>query len=106
MTEIFSAVLTQYGEDVTISNTSGTVSAKAFIQSTADRTKAWPFEATPLGTVDDRQWICLSRAKLAAGDTVTGTSGTFLVQNSAPYYLGAELSHWWAVLTPRKESAG
>jgi hypothetical protein len=105
MTEIFYEILERYGQKITVSNPVGTTCVKAFLQPVADKSKVVSYEVTPLGTVDDRQWICLSKAELAVGDTVTGEDRTFMVQNSVPCYLGVEISHWRAVLSPQKETA-
>ena len=106
MTEILNEILERYGQEIEISNSTGAAaSAKAFLQPSMDKAKAAPYAVTSLGTVDDRQWLCLCRTQLTAGDTVTGEGCRFTVQNSAPCYVGSELSHWWAVLSPQKEVA-
>lgn len=105
MTELLDGILARYGQEVTVTGTSGTAAARAFLQPVTEHGKAAPFRVTPLGTVDDRFWIYLGRTEVKEGDTVQSGMDRFCVKNSMAVRIGGELSHYWAALTPEGEAA-
>lgn len=102
MNDLFEAVLLRYGREIIIN---GIAEARAFLQPVTDRSKAASYTVTSLGTVDDRLWICLGTRAMNPGDTVICGADRFTVRSGEPVYLGAELNHWWAVLTAEQEAA-
>lgn len=105
MTERFGMILAMYGADITICRDGLETAAKAFFQPVTERDKAAPYAVTSLGAVDDRQWRCLTRAELRDGDTVRWHGAAYEVRTAAAVYAGKELSHWWGILTKRREAA-
>jgi hypothetical protein len=104
MTEALEAILARYGREITISHEGATAAARAFLEPKTDRNESEPYEHTPLGTVDGRLWCCLCRTALRDGDTVVCGTHHFTVRGSVPVFLGAELSHWKAVLARAGEA--
>lgn len=105
MTERFISVLERYGREITVRHGETETAAKAFFQPITERSKAAPYTVTSLGTVDDRQWRCLTRAALYDGDVVLCGDEVYQVDTAAAVYAGNELSHWWGILTKRREAA-
>lgn len=105
MTEVLDSILARYGRDIEITRDGDILPAKAFLQPVTQREKALPYEATSLGSVDDRLWRCLTRTALAEGDVISCGGEAYRVQNCAAVYAGRELSHWWGALTPEREAA-
>ena len=105
MTEWFARAAARYGQQVRLRRKDGERTVKAFLQPVEERRKAAPYTVTPLGAVDDRLWLYLGQAELTAGDEVAWDGRTFSVRDSRPYYVGEELSHWWATLALKGEAA-
>lgn len=105
MTERFAGVLERYGMDITVCRGLSETAAKAFFQPVAEPDKAAPYAVTSLGDVDDRRWRCLTRTELHDGDTVFCGGTAYQVETVAAVYAGKELSHWWGILTKRREAA-
>ena len=105
MTACFAQVLRRYGQQVTVETRASRLETRAFLQPVNQKNKAAPFAVTPLGAVDDRLWICLGLTALSPGDRVCWGERRFSVRDSRPWYVGEELSHWWAVLSLEKEAA-
>ena len=105
MTEMVQQVLKRWGQTVLVIREGEPRASQAFLQPAAEKQKAWPFSVTPLGPVDHRMWTYLGRTEVRPGDRVRWQDREFTVRNSMPYYLGEELSHWWATLSPAEEAA-
>ena len=102
MTKRLETVLRRYGQTVTLKDGR---EIRAFVQPVKERGKAAPFQITSLGTADDRDWIYLGRTELTVGTAVTVWDRPFTVKNCQAVWLGEEISHWWAVLSPGREQA-
>ena len=105
MNEWLQEVLDRYGQDVVIQTADSTVSVHAFLQPVAERKEHVPGMMTELGWNDERLWLYLGQAEASAGDTVAWNGMSFRVRSSRPYYIGQELTHWWASLESAKEAA-
>lgn len=105
MTEILERILARRGADITVRSGGAERAEKAFLQPIRDRSKAVPYEVTTLGSVDDRLWICMTRAALADGDTVAFSGQRFTVRSCVPVYAGDETAYHWAVLENAGEAA-
>lgn len=107
MSTLFERILAAYGQTVTVFHEQEDArTVRAFLQGSRDAGKAEPFAVTALGTVDDRTWIYLGTARVDPGDTVAFEGESFTVHNAQAVWVGDEISHWWAALTPQKEAAG
>ena len=98
MTDWVRSVLAQYGQNVTVETAEGAVSARAFLQPLTER------QEQVAGTMTDL-WLYLGQTAVSEGDTVTDGKMRFQVRSSRPYYIGEELTHWWASLEREKEAA-
>lgn len=96
------AILRRYGQRMALADGR---EIRAFVQPVREREEAAPFQVTPLGTADDGKWIYLGPEELAPGQTVTVWNRKFTVTNCRAVYVGEQVSHWWAVLTPERERA-
>lgn len=105
MTEWFVRAAAQYGQQVSVQRKGKEIKTRAFFQPIEEKSRPSLYTVTPLGAVDDRLWLYLGLAELEAGDTVAWDGKTFAVRDSRPYYVGEELSHWWAVLKLEREAA-
>lgn len=106
MSTLLERILAAYGQTVTVFRVQEDArTVRAFLQGGRDAGEATPFAVTALGTVDDRTWIYLGTAQVEPGDTVAFAGEKFTVQNSQAVWIGDEISHWWAALTPQKEAA-
>lgn len=105
MTDWVRSVLARYGQDVTVETAEDAVSARAFLQPLTERREQVPGTMTDLGWNDDRLWLYLGQAAVSEGDTVTDGRMRFQVRSSRAYYIGEELTHWWASLEREKEAA-
>ncbi len=106
MSTLLERILAAYGQTVTVFHAQEDArTVRAFLQGGRDAGETAPFAVTPLGTVDDRTWIYLGTAQVEPGDTVAFAGDTYMVQNSQAVWIGDEISHWWAALTPQKEAA-
>lgn len=104
MTEGFQRALTRHGQTVTLTQGGNARKILAFLQPVTEKNQT-PYAVTAIGTVDGRVWLYLGREAVAIGDTMTWGSEKFTVGNSAPIYVGEELSHWWATLKKAEEAA-
>ena len=105
MTDWVRSVLAQYGQNVTVETAEGAVSARAFLQPLTERQEQVTGTMTDLGWNDDRLWLYLGQTALETGDWVSWNGRTFRVRSCRPYYVGAELSYYWASLEAAKEVA-
>lgn len=105
MTDWVKGVLERYGQEVTVSTVEGTVSVRAFLQPVTEKTEQVPDDFGSLGWMDGRLWLYLGQTELATGDRVGWNGRTFRVRSCRPYYVGTELSHYWASLEAAKEAA-
>ena len=105
MTAWVRSVLAQYGQNVTVETAEGAVSARASLQPLTERQEQVAGTMTDLGWNDDRLWLYLGQTAVSEGDTVTDGKMRFRVRSSRPYYIGEELTHWWASLEREKEAA-
>lgn len=97
-------VLTGYGQVVTLCRGGVEEETRAFLQPVAEKGET-AARATAIGTVDERLWLYLGRTALEAGDLVCWRGLRFWVRSCRPYYVGEELSHYWAALEQAKEAA-
>lgn len=60
---------------------------------------------TPLGIQDEGRYLYLGMPEhsLAAVEYVTWQGRAYDIETAHSIYVGATLSHWWAVLVPRYE---
>ena len=107
--QAFATVLARYGQEVEICRNGGqAVSCRAFVQPLLERqgTQRTP---TVLGTVCRDRWLYLGDPAQGlddlAGGWVAWKGKKLDVLRAQPIYVGGELSHWWAVLGLREESA-
>ena len=105
MKERFAKILEDYGALVTLRSGSETAQIRAFIQPVLDSQAQAPYQVNSLGFADDRRWIYLGVAPVAAGDRLEAAEGHFTVRSSAAIYAGKIFSHWWAALEPEREAA-
>ena len=98
-------VLERHGQDVMLQKEEGLVSVRAFLQPITERKEQLPGAMTELGWNDERLWLYLGQVEISAGDTVVWSGMSFRVRSSRPYYIGQELTHWWASLEVAKEAA-
>ena len=108
--EAFGTVLARYGQSVSVhrdGQAEGTA-CRAFVQPILERTEAQECP-TVLGTVCTDRWLYLGDPAVSLEDLGSGYVrwGTrkLEVLRAQPIYVGAELSHWWAVLKLREEEA-
>lgn len=103
MTRWVERILARYGQEVTLERGGGTETVRAFLQPVTERDERVP-ETTAVGHLDGRLWLYLGKAALEAGDAVTWNGRRFRVRSGRPHYIGAELSHWRAVLERARET--
>ncbi|MEG1593769.1 MAG: hypothetical protein RR350_05110 [Oscillibacter sp.] len=102
MTEWFQRVLDRGGQSVTLTQGGTVREIRAFLQPVTEKHQP-PGMVTAIGTMDRRLWLYLGREAVSPGDRVAWGGRAFTVKNSAPFYVGETLSHWWAAL--EKETA-
>ena len=105
MTDWVKCILERYGQEVTVAAAGGTVSVRAFLQPVTERNEQVPDAMGGLGWLDGRLWLYLGRTALETRDGGRWDGRTFRVRSCRPYYVGAELSHYWASLEAAKEVA-
>lgn len=105
MTERVERILRRHGQHVAVTRDGKTADAQAFLQPVTGKNQTIPEVMTALGTEDTRLWLYLGRTEVSAGDEVAWGERRFTVRNSAPFYIGEALSHWWAALEKTKEAA-
>ena len=106
MTRTMNAVLTLYGQTVrVIYEDLSSYDVKAFVQRLREKKTVPPEDELPLGRVNLRRWLYIGPKEygLCEGMKVRVGGEELVVQDAAPVYLGAEKSHWWAVLRPMGE---
>ena len=105
MTEQFDAILRRWGRDVTLDGSGGKNEVRAFVQPIQKQQTDAPEEPTAFGAADLRRWLYIGPkdAALEAGNTVRCGEERYTVQTAAAVYVGAEQSHWWAILRPARE---
>ena len=105
MSEWVQEVLKKYGQDIVIQTENGTVPTRGFLQPVTAKNEHVPGTMTELGWNDDRLWLYLGQAEVSERDIVECNGVFFRVRSSRPYYIGEELTHWWASLEKVKEAA-
>ena len=105
MTEQFDEILRRCGREVTLESGGGQNRVRAFVQHIRKEQTDAPAEPTAFGPADLRRWLYIGPkdAALQAGDKVHCGEESYTVQTAAAVYVGAEQSHWWAVLRPTRE---
>lgn len=93
--------LARWGQTVTVNGET----IRAFLQPVEEKTQAAPYDVEPMGAIDDRKWIYIGLREVSPGDVITWQARRFVVRDSRPWYLGGQISHWWAVLGAEKEMA-
>ena len=98
-------ILTQYGQTVTLKNTRGTQTVRAFIQPEVSRGETVPGTQTAIGWVDDRLWRYIGTTEVQPGDVIVWKETAYRVRSSREYALGDEAHHWQASLEREREAA-
>lgn len=94
-------ILERYGQEAAVNGQR----TRALIQPKRERDKSAPFAVTPIGAVDDRDWVYLGQAEVSPGDRVETEDGAFLVRNARAARLGGEVVYWWAAMRAEREAA-
>lgn len=94
-------ILNRYGQETAVNGQW----TRAFVQPEREQDKAAPFAVTPIGAVDDRDWVYLGQRAVAPGDRVETEEGAFTVRSARPARLGGEVVYWWAALRAEREAA-
>ena len=105
MTDWVRQVLERYGQEVVVRSEAGEASIRAFLQPVAERDEQMRTAPTPLGWKDGRLWLYLGQAALEAGEALVWNGMTFRVRSCRAYYIGGELSYYWAALEQEREAA-
>ena len=105
MTDWIGYVLKRYGQETLVRTDTGDLPVKAFLQPITKEHEQVMDSVTALGWIDGRLWLYLGRTVLSSGDQVIWNDRTFRVRSCRPYYIGRELTHYWAVLEQAKEAA-
>ena len=106
MTERFDAILRTRGRAVRVRCGAEEAEVRAFVQQIQKQETGTPEEDTEFGAADLRRWLYIGPKEqaLQAGDTVSFDGADYVAQNAAAVYVGAEKSHWWAILRPAREA--
>lgn len=109
MKAAFETVVSQYGQELVCYDENGRVRSegKAFFQPVTEQ--KWQKSAGALGAFRTDRFLCLAPAGLSLGEPGDGgwvECGGQLYEPIVvhPIFLGAEQTHWWAVLEPREEN--
>ena len=105
MTDWVGYVLKRYGQETLVRTPTGDLPVKAFLQPITKENEQVMDSVTALGWIDGRLWLYLGRMVLSPGDRVVWNDYTFRVRSCRPYYIGQELTPYWAVLEQAKEAA-
>lgn len=105
MTDWVRQVLDRYGQEVTLHHDQAERTIRAFLQPVTEKGEQVPDTATALGWIDGRQWLYLGQEPLEPGDVLVWKELGFRVRSCRPYYIGTELSHYWAALEKKREAA-
>lgn len=104
MTRWVETILARYGQETALERGDGTEeTVRAFLQPVRERDEDGP-EPSPIGGLDGRLWLYLGKAPVRTGDHVSWKGRRFRVRSGRPHYIGAELSHWRAVLERERET--
>lgn len=108
MKAAFDAAVSRYGQSVVCRDRHGQVRSqgKAFFQPVTEKERQK--SAGALGAFRTDWFLCLAPAELTLGEPGDGGWVEYGGQRYElivvhPIYLGAEQTHWWAVLEPRGE---
>lgn len=104
MTRWLEDIMTRYGQTVTVERDGAAETVQAFIQPLSERNETLPEAQSPLGWTDGRLWLYLGRAAAEAGNAVAWNGMRFRVRSGRPFFIGAALSHWRAILEREKET--
>ncbi|QNL43715.1 hypothetical protein H8790_09575 [Oscillibacter hominis] len=104
MTERLSEIVSRYGQEATLIRDGAETPIRAFIQPSADRNRLED-AADVLGRGDERLYVYLGRTAVEPGDVLVWQGLRLRVRTSSPYYVGRELSHYWAALRMEWEAA-
>ena len=105
ITDRMRQVLDRYGQEITLCREGTETEIRAFLQPAAESGEQAPDTATALGWIDGRRWLYLGQTALEIGDVLGWKDRTFRVRSCRPYYIGEELSHYWAALEKEREAA-
>ena len=110
MDTVWAALLTKYGQPVTLHQGDTAVDARAFLQPIREKGQAQRLPS-PLGWQREDRFLYLGAPGCplsADGDWVEFEGKGYAVISAHPIYVGATVSHIWAVLRPRdkREEAG
>ena len=109
MRDCFPAVLALCGQTVSRELPGqGEQRWKAFVQPVLRRQSGDERTSTPLGNVDERQWLYVGPAEipLTRGETLVQGNVAFQVRESVTVYAGEEPLYHRAVLRRQKEAVG
>lgn len=109
MRERLEQILARYGQTVELITQDGRkLSVKAFLQPILRQREDLPVAVTPLGAVSDARWLYIgsSGLPLSPGDQIDFDGLHLMVQESRIVYWMDKALYCWAVLRPRKETAG
>ena len=103
MTRLVGEILRRYGQEVTVEREDRTETVRAFLQPVTQRSEGGP-EPSATGVLDGRLWLYLGTSAVQTGDVVLWNGRRFRVRSGRPHYIGAQLSHWRAVLERAREA--
>ena len=96
-------MLRRYGQTVTVRLADDSETVKALLQPVTSRNEQIENLVTELGTVDERLWLYLGQTEVQPNHSIVWNEMEFQVRSSRPYYIGEQLTYWWAVLEMAKE---
>ena len=109
-TTAFARMLERYGQTVALhpEGEALDIPIRAFLQPVLRKNESWfQRQAAPLGREERELYLYLGPADLALdrlGDGyIEGLGKKFDVQAAEAVFVGTEVSHWWALLSPREE---
>ena len=107
MRETVSWILEAYGQTVTATVDGEEQTWRAFVQPVLRERSAEERAYTPIGDVDERQWLYIGPADrpLERGERLQWGGKALVVRESAVVYGGTEIIYRRAVLLPDREAA-
>lgn len=106
MMEELERIFARYGSEIRVERSGmPAYTVAAFLQSTENSGKEFPFAVTALGYVDDRLWVCMTREKLQEGDLVWFRDTCYEAVNSTEVVVAGETVYWRTILRMEQEAA-
>ena len=78
---------------------------KGFVYPAKNSAKEFPFAVTPLGSIDDRHWVCLTQEALREEDRVWFRNECYEAVNCTEICVMGDAAFWRTVLRPEREAA-